>query len=862
MIDTSTLPLLNLSTLQLPMNVVLVQDAEGLTKVQAFLESTKGGVIGIDTETNLSKDFYFRKVRTIQVGNKEQQFVIDLLAFSGTEENLCETQGYFKCHEVYKPIFDVLTPALCSKNWLKCGQNLSFEYTVFFWNFGQRTWHLYSTDLAERVIQAGAISLKKMAEFSMASIVARRFGVQVDKTEQGTFDLKSPLTRAQIDYAAFDVRMPLSIREHQLREMTKDQLLSTAQIENDALGAYTDMHLNGMRIDSERWMKRIDAVFERRKEELKTLDESFIPVVGRKDSQIDFWEMAQREYAWREHFEKATPEEMAKAEAVRYTRDAGQKAVLKAELEALTKARKAKKAEAKRAFSELSKAHTEYKNKLPKMEGEAYINYGSNDQLLEALKKFKGMSTLASVGDDHLLKYNDRPMVQVLRRYRKGKKDTGTYGKQWTMQWVTKACKEEGWRHPWDGRIHANFNQLEAETGRSSSSQPNMQNLTNDEEGEVHACFICDPPDESISVSDCCGELAEYAGNDYDTDGKITGKIWGKCEKCGQIGLTHAEEYCLVTTDMSGCELRIIAELAHAGSWIKAFALGQDVHSVSTEILEPIKWKEGAEPGCAYYELDTDGNPRKQKCECKEHKKLRKHTKAINFLLAYGGGPDALADELGISVDTAKELMRQHEKAFPEVWDYLRESGERAQRMNEARDLYGRRRLLPAPTWESAREYYIDEHSDRLELEEETCDQNIFNFKAAHMRDPDEEEKRKLTHRAPTDNEIKSAMRGLWGSIGRRGKNHCIQGSNASIIKRAMGCGFDKDGKPYLWHTLPKYKARLLSMIHDELLCQCPKRYGQQVAELVADAFRRAAAEVMSQVQMEAEWNISDHWQK
>jgi DNA polymerase I-like protein with 3'-5' exonuclease and polymerase domains len=412
-------------------------------------------------------------------------------------------------------------------------------------------------------------------------------------------------------------------------------------------------------------------------------------------------------------------------------------------------------------------------------------------------------------------------MIQVLRRYRKGKKDTGTYGKQWTMQWVTKACKEEGWRHPWDGRIHANFNQLEAETGRSSSSQPKMQNLTNDEEGEVHACFICDPPDE------------------------MTG-----------------EENCLVTTDMSGCELRIIAELAHAGSWIKAFALGQDVHSVSTEILEPIKWKEGAEPGCAYYELGTDGNPRKQKCECKEHKKLRKHTKAINFLLCYGGGPDALADELGISVDTAKELMRQHEKAFPEVWDYLRESGERAQRMNEARDLYGRRRLLPAPTWESAREYYIDEHSDRLELEEETCDQNIFNFKAAHLRDPDEEEKRKLTHRAPTDNEIKSAMRGLWGSIGRRGKNHCIQGSNASIIKRAMGCGFDKDGKPYLWHILPLYKARLLSMVHDELIIQTPKRHGEEVARLVADAFKRAAAEVMSQVVMEAEWHIADRWQK
>jgi DNA polymerase I-like protein with 3'-5' exonuclease and polymerase domains len=821
MIDASTLPLLSLATLNPPMNVVLVQDAEGLVKLKSFLDSTKGGIIGLDTETNVVKDFYFRKCRTIQVGDKNEQYVIDLLAFAGTEERLCESQGHFICDPIYKPIFDILAPALCSNKVLKVGQNLSFEYTVMWWNFGQRIWHLYSTDLAERVIQAGVISLKKMAEFSMAAIVARRFGVQVDKTEQGTFDLKSPLTQTQINYAAFDVRMPLSMREHQLREMTKDQLLSTAQIENDALGSYADMHLNGMRIDSERWMKRIDAVFERRKEELKTLDESFIPVVGRKDSQIDFWEMAQREYAWREHFEKATPEEMAKAEAVRYTRDAGQKAVLKAELEALTKARKAQKAEARRAFSELSKAYTDYKNKLPKMEGDAYINYGSNDQLLEALKKFKGMSTLVSVGDDHLLKYNDRPMVQVLRRYRKGKKDTGTYGKQWTMQWVTKACKEEGWRHPWDGRIHANFNQLEAETGRSSSSQPNMQNLTNDEEGEVHACFICDPPDE------------------------MTG-----------------EENCLVTTDMSGCELRIIAELAHAGSWIKAFALGQDVHSVSTEILEPIKWKEGVEPGCAYYELGTDGNPRKQKCECKEHKKLRKHTKAINFLLAYGGGPNALADELGISVDTAKELMRQHEKAFPEVWDYLRESGERAQRMNEARDLYGRRRLLPAPTWESAREYYIDEHSDRLELEEETCDQNIFNFKAAHLRDPDEEEKRKLTHRAPTDNEIKSAMRGLWGSIGRRGKNHAIQGSNASIIKRSMGCGFDKDNRPYLWHILPLYKARLLSMVHDELIIQCPRRFGKQVAEEVVSAFRRAAAEVMSQVEMTAEYCISDRWQK
>jgi DNA polymerase I-like protein with 3'-5' exonuclease and polymerase domains len=102
----------------------------------------------------------------------------------------------------------------------------------------------------------------------------------------------------------------------------------------------------------------------------------------------------------------------------------------------------------------------------------------------------------------------------------------------------------------------------------------------------------------------------------------------------------------------------------------------------------------------------------------------------------------------------------------------------------------------------------------------------------------------------------------MVGSIERRGKNHCIQGTNASIIKRAMGCGFHKSGKPYLWHTLPLYKAKLLSMIHDELIIQCPKRFGEQVKALVGEAFRLAASEVMSQVVMEFDGHIGPYWIK
>jgi DNA polymerase I-like protein with 3'-5' exonuclease and polymerase domains len=687
-----------------------------------------------------------------------------------------------------------------------------------------------------------------MTEFSMQAIVARRFGMLVDKGEQDKFTLDGPLTPEMIAYAAFDTRMPFSMRESQLREMTVDQLLTVAQIENDGIGAYQDMHFNGLRIDGPRWLKRLDAVVLRRKGELQNLDTEFIKVVGTKTGQIDFEEMTKREDKWRNGFELITPEEAAKADEIRSTRDNAIKATLRAELEILKKARKALKAEAHQKYLELSKLHTLVKNKAPDCEGDAFINYNSTKQLLEAIQKIRGFTTLKSVDDEALLAYNDKPFIQTLRKFRKGKKDTGTYGVQWAQTWITKACKEEGWVHPWDGRIHSVFNQLEAETGRSSSQKPSVMNLP--KEDEVRACFICSPPDENIRISDCCDEDTTL----------ITGDLI--CMKCGKPCTHHAEEYVLVTTDMSGAELRIIAELSGDPAWIKAFALGHDVHSVSTEILEPEKWAAGTVEGCAYFALDAEGLPKHLKCECPIHIYLRGHTKAINFLLCYGGGPDALADELGITVEAAKALMKQHERSFPIVWAYLKASGERAQRTNEARDLYGRRRQLPKPTWESSKEYFIEEHSDRLELDAEVQKQNIFNFEVAYLRKPTTEEKYSLTHRAPSESEIRQAMRGLHGSIGRRGKNHAIQGSNASIIKRSMGCGFDAQGVPFLWHSLPQYKAKLLSMIHDELVIEAPKRYGQKVAELVADAFKRAAAEVMTKVEMQAEWHIADRWMK
>ena len=909
----STLPALDIKTLK-GFAPQIVTDGAGLDRVTKFIERVrtaplapwdKTPVVGLDTETNITVDYFYRRLRTIQIGDANEQFCIDLLSFAdGDEQKLVGAQGYDgKNSAIFAPVRSVLDPVLTTNKFLKIGQNLPFEYEVLRWNLGMRIWHLYSIDLVERVIKAGAHSLKDYPYFSMAQIVARYFKKQINKELQTTFDLKTPLTQEQVDYATLDVYLPLAVRQQQLKVTTKDRLNATSQIENDALGSYSDMHIHGQRINSARWMARINARKEELVDTLKVLDTYFIPVVGKKSEAIDEERLNALEARWRD-LDIATEEEKAACtayKAVSLRKEPQRRAQLKAVYEQMVQDRKDLKAAARVTYMELSKQRTKAKQLVEKCQGEALINYNSGPQLLAAFSKMRGYTTIDATDKDTLLGYFDKPAIPPLLKLSKLKKEIGTYGEQWTKQWVTHPCKEEGWLHAGDGRLHCVYNQLEAETGRSSSSRPNAQNLPKDD--DIRACFCADDPDESIRISVCCDAETSRIASITMMEGQLPDVF--VCSKCNKPCETKAEEYCIVTVDMSGAELRIIAELANAESWISAFRKGQDVHSVGTEILYPEKWptltvksllkpdgwtledcktekvplfnadgtplmkknKKGVlehvhVPPCAYYALNANGEVARQKCDCPEHKKLRDGNKATNFLLAYGGGPSALAEALGITVDAAKELMKLHESKFPDIWGYLKRSGEQARFKKEARDMYGRRRLFPEPTWDGAKEFFIQEHSDRLELDEEDAEVLLNAFKRRELREPTEEEEYVLTHREPTTKEISSMYKGMFASIERRGKNMCIQGTNASIIKRAMGCGFDKNGVGYLWHLLPQYKARILSMVHDELIVQCPKRLGEEVKHIVGNAFTRAAAEVMSKVVMEYDGHVADRWMK
>lgn len=187
-----------------------------------------------------------------------------------------------------------------------------------------------------------------------------------------------------------------------------------------------------------------------------------------------------------------------------------------------------------------------------------------------------------------------------------------------------------------------------------------------------------------------------------------------------------------------------------------------------------------------------------------------------------------------ISEQEAKDILSKYRKAFPVLIKYLEESGKKASTLLESRTLSGRRRLFKRPEWNDA----ILIAKDRLK-------------------------KKGVTDRLPSTREVASAYKGMFGSIEREGKNQPIQGSNADMIKVAMGCGLDKVGNGFLWHGLEvKYKAKLINCVHDELVVECPDECAEECFKFVGDCMMRAGAEFVKTIVMDWDGKVSGRWEK
>lgn len=126
------------------------------------------------------------------------------------------------------------------------------------------------------------------------------------------------------------------------------------------------------------------------------------------------------------------------------------------------------------------------------------------------------------------------------------------------------------------------------------------------------------------------------------------------------------EGYKLVSIDYSQIELRLLAHFSGDKALNDAFNHGEDIHLATAIKLF------GEE----------------------EAKEKRHFAKAVNFGLLYGMGPKKLSEDVGVTMNEAKEVIQSYFATFPTVKNYLEGVQERMKIDGYVETILGRRRLF------------------------------------------------------------------------------------------------------------------------------------------------------------------------
>jgi DNA polymerase-1 len=222
-------------------------------------------------------------------------------------------------------------------------------------------------------------------------------------------------------------------------------------------------------------------------------------------------------------------------------------------------------------------------------------------------------------------------------------------------------------------RIHANYNQAVARTGRLSCSDPNLQNLPRAENDEwnLRGAFITEPG-------------------------------WS-----------------LLCADYQQLEMRLLACAAQEQSMVDVFLRGWDIHAGNAALMfnnskdyedineakdllkklkkcstpgETIDAAESKLPGvlarASDRQMTLDGYLR----QCAF---WRTAAKAVGFGLNYGMGPNKLAGDIGCTVSEAKDKIAQYKGTYPAVEHFMKEAIEEGKKYGFAFTVMGRRRNIP-----------------------------------------------------------------------------------------------------------------------------------------------------------------------
>lgn len=209
----------------------------------------------------------------------------------------------------------------------------------------------------------------------------------------------------------------------------------------------------------------------------------------------------------------------------------------------------------------------------------------------------------------------------------------------------------------------------------------------------------------------------------------------------------------LVDADYSQIELRLLAHMAGDQAMIDGFKSGEDIHTITASQVFNVP-VEAVEP------------------------QMRRSAKAVNFGIVYGISPYSLSQDIGVSVQEAKEYMDRYFVHYAGVRAYMDGVVEQAKQAGYVSTLWGRRRWIP---------------------------------------------------------EIKSSNFNTRSFGERVALNAPIQGTAADIIKLAMIRVRNRLKSEH-------FQGKLVLQVHDELIVECPESEAEAVCRLVEEEMEGVAA--------------------
>ena len=277
--------------------------------------------------------------------------------------------------------------------------------------------------------------------------------------------------------------------------------------------------------------------------------------------------------------------------------------------------------------AELGQRIDEIKREVSEIAGEK-VNLGSNKQLatllFETLSLPSGRKTKTgySVDSDVLEGIRDQhPLVPLILEYRTLSKLKSTYVD--ALPTVVDPATQ---------RVHTNFNQTIAATGRLSSVNPNLQNIPIRTElgRRVRRAFVAD-------------HRPEYRLYDNAT---------------------------LLAADYSQMELRILAHVSGEPFLIEAFRNGEDIHRATAALVAGVKQEE----------VTSD---------------QRRIAKTVNFGILYGMQAFGLSRDTGMARGDAQAFIDAYWARLPKVKEFFDRVIADGIRDGYVSTIRGRRRYLP-----------------------------------------------------------------------------------------------------------------------------------------------------------------------